>query len=155
MTAVAVAGVLAACGSSESSGPLTKAQYEDRVTDIIKQMNKNGSGITEPTDGDKASEATAMQKLADVLQDGSDDLAALHPPAEVKSANADMSRAFHELAQASEHAIVALDDGDTDQALAEMQAQALATNTPERMRRALTTFQRLHYDVGANQIPMG
>ena len=136
---------LAACGgnSSEgSSGPLTKAEYEERFNEIAKRFSDG----PEPK-GDEADKIEEGLRRAGGM---ADELDAIEPPADITRAHDDFVAGLRALATSKRYrgVIEALRRGDEKTASELIDEPPVSQDMMRRMASARSEFAEKGYDLG-------
>jgi hypothetical protein len=112
---IALSLAAAACSSGGGS-QLSHAQYQQKLTEITQQFDKeqktafSGIDITNPNDIKKLGDR--FRSAGDVIDNVADDLGGVNPPDDAADANAKLVDGFHKVADALRQLATAADDGD-------------------------------------------
>jgi len=112
---VALSLAAAACGGG-GSPQMSHAQYQQKLTQITQQFDKeqqkafSGLDITNPNDVKKLGDR--FREAAGVIDDVADDLGGVNPPDDAADANGKLVDGFHKTADALRQLGDAADQGD-------------------------------------------
>jgi outer membrane murein-binding lipoprotein Lpp len=139
VTAAAVA--LAGCGSS---GPLSKAQYEQRLQKSGRELAAALAQLSRSNSRDEFK--SGVDGVEKALNDTADNLDGITPPDDVQSANARLVDGFRKLAKDFEQVKAAADEGPD---AARQKGRQVTTGAASReANQAIKEIQRRGYDVG-------
>ena len=90
--AVAVAGCGGGGGKETSGQPLTKAEYEAKIQEIVKTVGEQFTGV-------EANSPEALDKGVEALKDVADELEKISPPEEIATLHGDLIDGIRSLAE--------------------------------------------------------
>jgi hypothetical protein len=147
VAAAACAIALAGCGEDESGGPLSKAEYEQRFREIVREADDaapDSSAAETPQE-----QAQQIDTGLDRLRSTADELAELEPPPEIARAHAAFVEGFRATADDAEKLVRALRKGDERRAEALLRNGAFIESAKARkIGQARREFSEKGYDLG-------
>jgi hypothetical protein len=132
---------LAGCGSS---GPLSKADYEQRLQKSGRELTAALAQLSRSNTKEEFTQG--VDRVENVLNDVADDLDGITPPEDVQSANARLVDGFRKLAGDFEQVKAAAEKGPD---AARQKGRQVTTGLASREAdQAIKEIQRRGYDVG-------
>jgi len=148
--AAAAAGcaiALGGCAEDESRAPLSRAEYEQRVREIVRETEEAAPNSPSPTTPQE--QAQEMDAGLDRLRSTADELAGLEPPPDVARAHATFVEGLRAVADDAEKLVSALRAGDERRAEAMLDRGTLVNSAAARkIGRARREFSEKGYDLG-------
>jgi hypothetical protein len=146
VAAAACAIALGGCAEDESGGSLSKAEYEQRFREILREADE---AAPDPPAGTPQEEAQQIETGLDRVRSLAAELADLAPPPDIARAHAAFVEGLRALTDDSEKLVRALRAGDERRAEAVLESGTLAEPaTATKIARARREFSEKGYELG-------
>jgi hypothetical protein len=151
ITLCALGLVAAGCGGSNSNAPLTKAQYQSKLSKIAAEAKSSQQSIAQSASSAKtvAQLEDAVRRFAAAGDKFGTELANLNPPADAKAANAALVKGEHDNAAATRAVIPALSAYKTVAAALSYLGSHAPTKGGKEIQTALAKLKQLGYTTGS------